>query len=105
MPDFPLIDSHQHAFRHGRDDAGLIADMDEHGIERAWVMTSERPVSIAHSLAPYEPRWKGCSADADDYPHQYRRDPLVPGGGRLLLARLQKRTVLELSKRGSELFL
>ena len=35
------IDSHQHVFWHGRDDAGLIADMDEHEIQTAWLLTWE----------------------------------------------------------------
>jgi len=34
-----LIDSHQHVFWWRRDDAGLVADMDEHGIDRAWLLT------------------------------------------------------------------
>lgn len=34
-----IIDSHQHVFWHGKDDAGLIADMDEHGIDVAWLLT------------------------------------------------------------------
>jgi predicted TIM-barrel fold metal-dependent hydrolase len=34
-----IIDSHQHVFWHGRDDAGLIADMDEHGIDLAWLLS------------------------------------------------------------------
>jgi len=38
-----IIDSHQHVFWHGRDDAGLVADMDAHGIERAWLLTWEIP--------------------------------------------------------------
>jgi len=38
-----IIDSHQHVFWHGRDDAGLIADMDEHGIDVAWLLTWEIP--------------------------------------------------------------
>ena len=42
------IDSHQHVFWHGRDDAGLIRDMDYHGIERAWLMTWEIPQHTAH---------------------------------------------------------
>ncbi len=37
------IDSHQHVFWHGRDDAGLIADMDEHGIDLSWLLTWEIP--------------------------------------------------------------
>lgn len=36
-----LIDSHQHVFWHGRDDADLITDMDEHGIDIAWLLTWE----------------------------------------------------------------
>lgn len=38
-----LIDSHQHVFWHGRDDAGLIADLDACGIDRAWLLTWEIP--------------------------------------------------------------
>lgn len=36
-----LIDSHQHVFWHGRNDAGLVADMDAHGIDRAWLLSWE----------------------------------------------------------------
>jgi predicted TIM-barrel fold metal-dependent hydrolase len=36
-----VIDTHQHVFWHGRDDAGLIADMDEHGVGLAWLLTWE----------------------------------------------------------------
>lgn len=39
-----IIDTHQHTFWHGRDDAGLIADMDEQGIDVAWLLTWEIPV-------------------------------------------------------------
>lgn len=35
------IDSHQHVYWHGRDAAGLVADMDEHGIDRAWLLSWE----------------------------------------------------------------
>jgi len=38
-----IIDAHQHVFWHGRDDAGLVADMDEHGIDLAWLLTWETP--------------------------------------------------------------
>jgi predicted TIM-barrel fold metal-dependent hydrolase len=41
-----IIDSHQHVFWHGRDDAGLIADMDEQGIDLAWLLSWE--------IAPFE---------------------------------------------------
>jgi predicted TIM-barrel fold metal-dependent hydrolase len=36
-----LIDSHQHVFWHNRDDAGLVADMDAHGIDKAWLLSWE----------------------------------------------------------------
>ncbi len=84
--DLKLIDSHQHVFWHGRDDAGLIADMDQYCIEKAWVLTSERPASIAKSLAPYDPRWKGGDDNAPTLPldgviEACRRYPdrLIPG--------------------------
>ena len=35
------IDTHQHVFWQNRDDVGLIADMDEHGIEYAWLLSWE----------------------------------------------------------------
>lgn len=38
-----IIDSHQHVFWHGRNDAGLVADMDQHGIDLAWLLTWEIP--------------------------------------------------------------
>jgi predicted TIM-barrel fold metal-dependent hydrolase len=37
------LDSHQHVFWHGRDDAGLVADMDEHGNDLAWLLSWEIP--------------------------------------------------------------
>ena len=43
-----LIDSHQHVFWHGRDDTGLVADMDEHGINQAWLLTWEIPPEEDH---------------------------------------------------------
>jgi len=38
-----IIDVHQHVFWHGRDDRGLVADLDEHGIDQAWLLTWEIP--------------------------------------------------------------
>jgi len=38
-----IIDAHQHVFWHGRSDADLIADMDDHGIDVAWLLTWEIP--------------------------------------------------------------
>ena len=38
-----MIDSHQHVFWHGRDDNELVADMDTHGIEKAWLLSWEIP--------------------------------------------------------------
>jgi len=48
-----IIDSHQHVFWHGRDDAGLIADMDAHGIELAWLLTWEIPASVEYDSRPF----------------------------------------------------
>lgn len=38
-----IIDSHQHVFWHGRDDKGLVADMDAHGIATSWLLSWEIP--------------------------------------------------------------
>jgi amidohydrolase family protein len=38
-----IVDTHQHVFWHGRDDRGLVADLDEHGIEYAWLLSWEVP--------------------------------------------------------------
>jgi len=38
-----IIDTHQHVFWHGKDDSGLIADMDENGVTLAWLLTWEIP--------------------------------------------------------------
>ncbi len=34
-----IIDSHQHVFWHGKDDAGLVANLDEHNIDKAVLLT------------------------------------------------------------------
>ncbi|HET7560528.1 MAG TPA: amidohydrolase family protein [Limnochordia bacterium] len=62
-----LIDSHQHVFWHGRDDAGLVADLDEHGIERAWLLTWEEPVESAYA-AVLDPRRHPMGANASSLP-------------------------------------
>ena len=46
-----LIDSHQHVFWHYRNDADLIADMNTHGIDQAWLLTWEI------TPAEWEPQW------------------------------------------------
>ncbi len=33
-----IIDAHQHVYWHGKDVHGLIADMDENGIDKAWIL-------------------------------------------------------------------
>ncbi len=52
-----IIDTHQHVFWHGRDDAGLAADLDGHGIEYAWLLTWEIAPSehSSHFLAVLNP--------------------------------------------------
>lgn len=44
-----IIDTHQHVFWHGKDDAGLIADMDDHEISLAWLLSWEIPPSEDHA--------------------------------------------------------
>lgn len=39
-----IIDSHQHVYWHGKDDRGLVEDMDTHGIQQAWLLTWEIPI-------------------------------------------------------------
>lgn len=55
-----LIDSHQHVFWHGRDDVGLVADMDQYGIAQAWLLTWEEPMhETGHNYAGVlDPRHK-----------------------------------------------
>ncbi len=69
MPHLParIIDAHQHAFWHGRDDRGLVADLDEQGIEYAWLLTWEiSPCedirSFHHGLNPVHLRADGTHA-------------------------------------------
>ena len=46
-----IIDAHQHAFWHKRDDRGLIADMDKYGIDVAWALTWE--IAPEEDYIPY----------------------------------------------------
>ena len=41
-----IIDTHQHVFWHGKDDAYLVADMEKYGIDHAWLLTFEIPQSM-----------------------------------------------------------
>jgi predicted TIM-barrel fold metal-dependent hydrolase len=59
-----IIDSHQHVFWHGKDDGGLIADMDEQGVDQAWLLTweiapSESPAHYTSILNPTRVRPDG----------------------------------------------
>ncbi len=62
-----IIDTHQHVFWWNRDDAGLIADMDEQGIDVAWLLTwkistdADRPHNH-HMLNPLNFRTDGTHA-------------------------------------------
>lgn len=52
-----LRDTHQHVFWSGRDDDGLIRDMDEHGIAYAWLLSwdmapGETHANYARSTSP-----------------------------------------------------
>lgn len=62
-----IIDSHQHVFWHRKNDADLIADMDEHHIDKAWLLSWEIPVDqdapIYHAvLNPAHMRENGTHA-------------------------------------------
>jgi predicted TIM-barrel fold metal-dependent hydrolase len=59
-----IIDSHQHVLWHGRNDADLIADMDEHGIDLAWLITWEIP-SYEEPLGTYHRALNPAQVRAD----------------------------------------
>jgi predicted TIM-barrel fold metal-dependent hydrolase len=40
-----IIDTHQHVFWHGKNDADLVADLDAQGIDKAWLLTWEIPTT------------------------------------------------------------
>lgn len=102
-----IIDTHQHVFWHGRDDRGLIEDLDQHGIERAWLLTWE--ISVEESdpkwnrvLNPFNLRPDGTHRGIvledlvrcrDRYPDRfdlgYCPHPLEPGAPDLLEAAVQ----------------
>lgn len=63
-----IIDSHQHVFWHGRDDVGLVADLDQHGIDYAWLLSWE--------ILPQEDR---PDNHADLNPIHMRADGTHPG--------------------------
>lgn len=48
-----LIDTHQHVFWWGKNDAGLVADLDAHGIDSAWLLSWEIPPE--HDNPSYHP--------------------------------------------------
>lgn len=59
-----IVDSHQHVFWCGRDDAGLVADMDAHRIQYAWLLSweilpSENATGYNTSLNPEHHRADG----------------------------------------------
>jgi len=82
-----LIDSHQHVFWHGRDDRGLVLDMDEHGIDQAWLLTWEESYEeMGGNYAPLlDPRFTakgtGSAIPFELIIEAYRRYPdrFVPG--------------------------
>jgi len=62
-----IIDSHQHVFWHSRDDRGLVADLDEHEIDKAWLLSWEIPPfedapTVHHLLNPLHFRSDGTHA-------------------------------------------
>lgn len=63
-----LVDSHQHVLWHQRDDHGLVADLDAHGISYAWLL------SWCLGLAEQSSDWAHCLN-----PVHYRPDGTHPG--------------------------
>jgi len=55
-----IVDAHQHVFWHGRDDRGLVADMDARGIDLAWLLTWDAPADA--DAAEYLPVLNPCHA-------------------------------------------
>jgi predicted TIM-barrel fold metal-dependent hydrolase len=99
-----IIDTHQHVFWHGRNDADLVADMDAHGIGQAWLLSWEiAPLEDERSyhgvLNPLHVRPDGTHAGIpladllltrDRYPERfvvgYCPHPLLPEAPRLFEA-------------------
>ena len=100
-----IIDSHQHVFWHGGSDFDLVADMDAHGIDQAWLLTWEipaqqEPPGVYHGvLNPAHVRADGSHRGVvlgdlvtarDRFPDRfvlgYCPDPLVAGAPDLLEA-------------------
>ncbi len=63
-----IIDAHQHAFWHGRDDAALVADLDEHGIEKAVLLTWDA-TPLEQGAGAYEEAFNPAHADSSR-PHR-----------------------------------
>jgi hypothetical protein len=98
-----MIDTHQHVFWHGRNDADLVADMDAFGIQQAWLLSwevapSEDERSYHGVLNPLHVRPDGTHAGIplpdllltrDRYPDRfvvgYCPHPLLPEAPRLQL--------------------
>lgn len=83
-----IIDSHQHVFWHGRNDTGLVADLDEYGIDKAWLLTWENPPAedtklYRHALNPVHLRPDGShpGIPLEDILAAYNKYPdrFVPG--------------------------
>jgi predicted TIM-barrel fold metal-dependent hydrolase len=99
-----IIDTHQHVFWHGRNDADLVADMDTFGIQQAWLLSwevspQEDERSYHGVLNPLHARSDGTHAGIpladllivrDRYPDRfvvgYCPHPLLPEAPRLLEA-------------------
>ncbi len=91
-----LIDCHQHVFWYGKDDAGLIEDLDANNIELAWLLTWEEPLAqmgekyAAHfdprfrptgsleSALPLHTVYETCRRYPDRFIAGYCPDPLDP---------------------------
>lgn len=66
-----VIDSHQHVFWLGRDDKGLVADLDAEGIDVAWLLTWEVTFMEERDNRPDWYEWQN--------PAHFRNDGSHPG--------------------------
>ena len=114
----PIIDAHQHVFWAGQDDAGLVADLDKRGIDKAVVLTwclmnavdeagYARSLNPAHAVAgqvhpglPFSDVMQAVRRYPDRFVPGYAPDPTDPRGIRrlrwllkVLLRRLRFRCV------------
>ena len=108
-----IIDTHQHVLWHRRNDDGLVADLDENGIDRAWLLTWLNPppedtASYVTALNPEHLRPDGvhpglplgdvlaaCGPHPERFVPGYCPDPRLDNAATWLLMRTQSLHTLQ----------